>query len=80
MAKCEIELAVLENREYSNLVRTDEKYSLLVESIFNNARLGYDGETLTFDTGAIDILMKTFEAYSYSKHLERLKSEKEIKE
>lgn len=68
----------IKDYEYARFVRLEDRYSVLVDALFRSARLGYDGESLSFDSGVVDLLMKTFETGAYEKLLKQLKEEKEV--
>lgn len=58
--------------------KIEERYDILMDTIFNNLRLNYDGKTLKIDSeeGFANIL-KTLEPRRYNDALEKLKNKEE---
>ena len=68
---------VIEKEQFQSLVVTDDRYSALIHALFSSADLSYTNKTLTFDTYAIDIILKMLEPYRYGQVLENLIKEKD---
>lgn len=74
----EEQLLVINRNEFENLMRTRDRYELFVDALLRSSRLSYDGQSLAFDTGVVDLLVKTFESGSYERLLKQLKDEQDV--
>lgn len=62
----EIKEITITQGEYRQLVATEEKYRLLVKTIANNARKGWNDKYLCFDNEAISNVLRVISPGDYA--------------
>lgn len=73
-------LMLLDIEEYKELLRVKTEHELLINALFDGARLDYTGKDLSFDMDAICVMLKAMELGDYSgvvQELQRQKAERD---
>ena len=70
MADCTI---TVDRDDYIELINVDVRHGLLLDTLFNAARLSYDGKKLVFDAYEISDLVKLIAPFRYDRTFNSLK-------
>ena len=70
MADCTI---TVDRDDYIELINVDVRHGLLLDTLFNAARLSYDGKKLVFDAYEISDLVKLIAPHRYERTFNALK-------
>lgn len=69
----------IDENEYKQLIEIKSKYSMLLKSLYNNARLNYREDDLDFSYSDIEVLVKYLEPEIYERKIDELLEEKKLK-
>jgi hypothetical protein len=73
----EIRSVTITVEEYKHLVEKAQKLDLMVDAIFDEATLNYNGERLSFYSDPLDTMLKVLEHDTYTTRLHELQAKNE---
>ena len=72
-------VVIVDNDVFERLAQIADRYEMLTDALLECSSLSYSRDSLTFDTGVLDIVLKVLEPRAYKQRLAQLKAEKEKK-
>lgn len=63
--------------EYEELLLDSNRYEMLLDSLYENAGLNWNGESLEFDDEKLCDLLKLIDRFNYEKRFKELNKEKQ---
>ena len=73
MPETENRMVTVDVERYEGLILTDSQYDILLDALYEGARLSYDKQKLYFGGDSVDILLRLYTPLRYKTTLNALK-------